>query len=142
MNQSNNSEIVAELKRLRRSNQRLCYLVLVLVIMELLFTPFFRNRARTTTSHENPWTELAAAVNRFDYAKGLSLAKDIVAQNPNDYYSHSYIARVYLATGDLTNAEAHYLRAFELWPNEENEKSLAAIRNRLNRERSKPLLSK
>jgi hypothetical protein len=33
--------------------------------------------------------------------------------------------------GDLRNAEARYLRAYELFPDEQNEKNLTAVRKRL-----------
>lgn len=135
-----NGQMLAELRRLRRSNQCLLYLVLALVaihVFSILVSRDQRQLPARTASRDNPWTELAAAVNRFDYAKGLSLAQDIVARNPDDYYSHSYIARIYLTLGDLTNAEAHYARAAELWPSEENEKNLDAIRTRLARSRGK-----
>jgi tetratricopeptide (TPR) repeat protein len=42
---------------------------------------------------------------------------------------------VYLAMGDLTNAEAQYLRAYELFPDDENQKPLTAIRKRIAKER-------
>ena len=43
---------------------------------------------------------------------------------------------------DVTNAEEEYARAYELFPNEDNEKNLAAVRKRLAQEDSFKLMSK
>lgn len=45
--------------------------------------------------------------------------------------SHGYLGFIYLAMGDVTNAEAEYFKADELFPSEENDKNLAAVRKRL-----------
>jgi hypothetical protein len=33
--------------------------------------------------------------------------------------------------GDITNSETEYLRAYELFPSEDNEKNLTAVRKRI-----------
>jgi cytochrome c-type biogenesis protein CcmH/NrfG len=61
----------------------------------------------------------------------LTLAQANVARQPSDYYGHSYLGIIYLAIGDVTNSEAEYSRAYQLFPSEDNEKSLSAVRKRL-----------
>ena len=58
------------------------------------------------------------------------MGQALVAAQPNYYYGHAYLGEIYLAMGDVTNAEAQYLRAHELFPNEESDKDLAAVRKR------------
>lgn len=70
-------------------------------------------------------------MSRQDFPAALSMAQSLAARQPNYYYGHSYLGYVYLAMGDVTNAETQYLQADKLFPNEENEKNLAAIRKRL-----------
>ncbi len=96
------------------------------------------DESRTTPqqSPARPWREVSAAMDRLDYQTALSLAQQLVAKQPNYYYGHAYLGSIYLGLGDVTNAERQFLRAYELWPDEENEKSLAAIRKRLAREAS------
>ena len=65
----------------------------------------------------------------------LSLAQSFVARLPNYHYTHACLGGVYVAMNDFTNAEAAYVRAVELYPAEEHEKALAAVRKRLARER-------
>ena len=66
-----------------------------------------------------------------DFPAALSMAQALVARQPNYYYGHAYLGAIYLAMGDVTNAEAQYSRAYELFPNEESQKDLAAVRKRM-----------
>ena len=77
-----------------------------------------------------------------DFPKALSVAQALVARQPNYYYGQAYLGAIYLAMGDVTNAEIHYSRAYELFPNEQSDKDLAAVRNRLADGRALRLLSK
>ena len=36
------------------------------------------------------------------------MAHALVAAQPNYYYGHAYLGSIYLAMGDVTNAEAHF----------------------------------
>ena len=47
----------------------------------------------------------------------------------------SGLGRIYLAMGDLTNAEVLVSKAYKLYPIEQNEQALAAIRKRIATER-------
>src|SRR6202011_4015642 len=47
-----------------------------------------------------------------------------------DYHAHMYLGNMYLALGDVTQAEVEYSRAYALSPSEESRKPLAAIRKR------------
>jgi len=134
MNEDLSGQILSELTRIRRLNQRAAWLCLLVVIAGVLFVSVMEHSRRRTTQVDNsvrPWDAVSAAYYRFDYPKALSLAKAMVARNTNHYYGYSYLGNIYLATGDLTNAEAQYLRAYELFPIEENEKNLTAVRKRL-----------
>jgi cytochrome c-type biogenesis protein CcmH/NrfG len=89
-------------------------------------------------TQEAVWPAIEAALDRGDNQKALSIARSFVARQPGYYYSHTSLGNVYLATGDYTNAEAAYVKAVELFPHEDNEKVLAAVRKRLARERDTP----
>jgi len=86
------------------------------------------------------WRDVSAAMSQSDYVKARFLAQEIVGREPRYYYGYAYLGNIALATGDLTNAEAQYARAYELFPNEDNEKNLAAVRKRLAKERTMPSL--
>lgn len=82
------------------------------------------------------WAGIESALDRGENQRALSIARGFAARQPNFHYSHACLGSVYVAAGDFTNAETAYSRAVELYPSEENEKALAAIRKRLARERA------
>jgi tetratricopeptide (TPR) repeat protein len=119
-----NREILLELRKLKR----VFYLVLVFVILGSV--PAFYVGFTRGSSKPNSWDQVTTAMRRQDFSKALSMGQALVSSQPNYYYGHAYLGAIYLAMGDVTNAEAHYLRAYELFPNEESGKDLAAARNR------------
>ena len=148
MSEETNQEILVELQKLRRSNQLGSYIAFGALIVGVAYIAFLRqecqrasqtyNQTRTPVkpSQSRPWGDVDDAMSRLDYTQALSLAQAIVAREKNYYYGYSYLGNIYLALGDPINAEAQYSRAYDLFPDEVNEKNLAAIRKRLARERS------
>lgn len=91
-----------------------------------------------TGTQETVWTGIEAALDRGDNQRALTIARSFVARQPAYHYSHACLGAVYVAIGDYTNAEAAYVKAVELYPHEDNEKVLAAVRKRLAFERGAP----
>jgi tetratricopeptide (TPR) repeat protein len=117
-------KLVKELQKSKRSNQ-----VLVVVLFVVFVLVGLSHSKSSEPTHS--WSAVQTAVRQLDYPKALSLAQANVAIQPSDYYGHSYLGIIYLAMGDVTNSEAEYLRACQLFPSEDNEKNLAAVRKRL-----------
>jgi tetratricopeptide (TPR) repeat protein len=133
-------EMLAELRKIRRSSQAGMYFALVMVSTFVAYMAWRqvsdigsgKSRPNTTiTSGQKRWADVNAAIDRQNFHEALSLAQRLVAQDTDYYYGHSYLRSIYMALGDLTNAESSFLRAYELYPDEDNEKSLAAVRKRL-----------
>jgi tetratricopeptide (TPR) repeat protein len=153
MNDDINQEILNELRRLRRSSQWSVYLCLLAFGVLAAYFVFIRPQlgrsrfARDVDSYQrvqqpsvengDAWTDIQAALDRGDNQKALSLAKSFVARQSGYHYSHATLGSVYVAMNDFTNAEAAYARAVELYPVEEHEKALAAIRKRLAKDQGK-----
>lgn len=132
-----NREILGELRKLKR----VFYVILVLIAIGVV-PAFFRGFSRGISQAGPSWQSVDTAMKRQDFPKALADAQALVAQQPNYYYGEAYLGVIYLAMGDLTNAETHYLRSYELFPNEESQKDLAAVRKRLAEQRAMKLLSK
>jgi tetratricopeptide (TPR) repeat protein len=130
MSDDANHEIVAELRKPRR------YTLVFLAAMAVGFSVVVSHSH--TSSHSNGWDAVRSALDHLDYAKALSLAQANVALQPDDYYGHSYLGSIYLAMDDVTNSEAQYLRAYELFPSRDNGRNLAAVRKRIAELNSKP----
>ena len=61
-----------------------------------------------------------------------------MAAQPDDYYAHGYLGYIYLQMGDLARAAEEYSRSYELWPSENTQKHLEAVRKRKPPSRNKP----
>ena len=136
MSEDINQEILVEIRKLKR----VFYVILVLVIVgsvPAFYAGFTRGLSKTDS-----WDRVTTAMKRQDFPAALSMGQALVAGQPNYYYGHAYVGAIYLAMGDVTNAEAQYSRAYELFPNEESEKDLAAVRKRVPAGRDFKLLSK
>jgi cytochrome c-type biogenesis protein CcmH/NrfG len=70
------------------------------------------------------------------------MAQALIARQPDYAYGHAYLGYVYLVMDDLTNAEAEYARAYQLFPDEADQKDLDAVRKRLAAGADFKLLSK
>ncbi len=137
MSEDPDREAVAELRKIKRG----VYALLVFVIIGAV-PAFYAGFSRTLSQRVPSWDGVTAAMRRQDFPRALSIARVLVAQQPDYYYGHAYLGAIYMAEGDVTNAEAEYLRAYELFPNEESEKDLAAARKRLPKRHPMTLLSK
>ena len=140
MSEEIGKEIVAELRGVRSIGRRVFWLLLVFLIVSVLGSLVPR-RSRFPSGVAS-WESVTTAMRQQDFPKALAEAESLVAQHPNYYYGQAYLGAIYLAMGDVTNAEAHYLRAYELFPNEQGEKDLAAVRKRLAEHPPMTLLSK
>jgi Flp pilus assembly protein TadD len=144
------------LRKLRRSSQWSVYLGLLAFGVLAAFFVFARPQllrsrfAREVEAYQrmqqpvgaaadtsDPWVQIQAALDRGDNREALSVAQSFVARVPGYHYSHACLGTVYIAMGDFTNAETAVARAVELYPCEEHEKALAAIRKRLARDKAK-----
>jgi tetratricopeptide (TPR) repeat protein len=126
MSEDINQEILAELRKLKR----VFYVILVFIIVGAV-PAFYQEFSRGFSQAAPSWQSVETAVRRQDFRKALAEAQALVARQPNYYYGQAYLGAIYLAMGDLTNAETHYLRSYELFPIEESEKDLAAVRKRM-----------
>lgn len=132
MDNDTNQQILEELRKLRKTNQRACA-VAVLALIAVCVWAFIRLPPRQA----NPWTDVATAMHRYDYQTALKLTQDLVSAHPDDSYGHGYLGYIFFEMGDLTHAEAEYSRAYELWPSEEMQKKLEAVRKRRESDTSK-----
>jgi tetratricopeptide (TPR) repeat protein len=126
MSEDINQEILAELRRIRTFIRRMCYAIVVLII--LASVPAFQQGWRAGSPS---WEQVRSLMSRQDFPVALSMAQSLVAAQPHYDYGHVYLGYVYLAMGDITNAEKQYSDACAIFPSEENQKNLAAVQKRL-----------
>lgn len=131
MNDDIGPQILAELRRQTRYTQ-LALGAMAFVIVGYCVFSYFRARALHSPPAERPisWSQIDKAMDQLDYQKALTLVRELIARNPNYYYGHQYLGHVYLAMGDLAQAETEYTRAYEMFPSEETQKDVKALQKR------------
>ena len=77
------------------------------------------------------------AADRARASTSQRLTQEFLAAQPDDYYAHGYLGYIYLQMGDLARAAEEYSRSYELWPSENTQKHLEAVRKRKQSEASK-----
>src|SRR5437660_400117 len=104
MSEDINPEIVAELRKIRRM---FCAVLVLFIIAALpgFYAGFSRGFSQATPS----WDRVTTAMKKQDFTTTLSMAQALVARQPDYYYGQGYLGAIYLALGDFTNSESHYL---------------------------------
>ncbi len=136
MSEDINAEILAEIRKLKR----VFFIILIFIIVGAL-PAFYAGLTRPSTSGDS-WERVRTAMSRQDFPTALSMAQTLSARQPDYYYGHSFLGAIYLAMGDVTNSEAQYSRAYQLFPSEDGAKDLAGVRKRLAAGADLKLLSK
>ena len=134
-----NQELVNELRKLRSGVTRVFWLMIVFVVLAVISFPF-SSRYRPA-SQVSSWDSVQTDVRRQDYKKALAEAEVLVSREPNNYHGEAYVGLINLLMGNVKEAEAHYSKAYQLFPTEQNEKELAAVRKRLTNSTPIKLLS-
>jgi cytochrome c-type biogenesis protein CcmH/NrfG len=118
-------ELLDELRRLRQTVlwSTIFAMVPLLAVMGYVVM-------RMPRPAKSRWSEVNAAMRASDYTKALNLAQPIVATQPEDFYGHQYLGRIYVDLGDTEHAESEYARAYDLWPSDEIGKELETVRKR------------
>jgi tetratricopeptide (TPR) repeat protein len=126
MSEDINQEILVQLRKLKR-----VFCVMLVFIIVGAVPAFYQGVSRGFSQAAPSWERVRTAMGRQEFPAALSMAQALVARQPDYYYGLGYLGYIYLAMGDVKNAEAHYSRAYGLFPNEESEKDLAAVQKRL-----------
>ena len=126
-------ELRSQTKLMRDANRTnafaLVWLVggsLLIVVCMAFGDTFFGGRARAES--RDSWRAARGLVDQGELTRGTEMIGKLMARNPRNYYGYRLMGLVEQQRGDLKASEANFARACELFPTEENEKNLAAIR--------------
>jgi len=135
------SEILEELRRLRSKieNQMTVVVVAALILTGgSLYRTYFSpagNRARQ--SQTETWDSVRRALDHQEYDKATDIAQRLAKKTPDYYYGYAYLGYIALERNRLKEAEGYFARSYELFPTNENEQRLQAVRKRLVAESSR-----
>jgi cytochrome c-type biogenesis protein CcmH/NrfG len=145
MNDDSNQQLIdelhklaAQLRQLRHATNIALVVCLVLVIGFSIYLPIryrslatSRSRQLTQQTSTDSYNTVRSAMDCLDYDKATQILQRIVQQYPNDYYGFAYLGNIAVTTGRLKDAERYYSRAYALFPSDDYEKPLRAVRKRL-----------
>ncbi len=140
MDENSTSQLILkELQSQTRYLRQSALLGVVAIIALLVFIGISTYRVLTIEHHKKDtapsWNQVQYLNDQGKHDEALKMALSILQNSQNDWYSNSYVAAIYLAKGDLKDAEKYYAIAYQLLPSDENSKMLTAVRKRIN---SKP----
>ena len=131
MDTETEKQILAELRKQNRINViGLVWLgvLVVLFVVILAFRDRITSSCRTGVPPSDSWREANALVDKGDFQKGTEMIRRLIAKHPDYYYGYKLMGCVEHELGNLEETEVNYAKAYDLFPTEDNEKDLAAIR--------------
>ncbi|MFC1453543.1 tetratricopeptide repeat protein [Verrucomicrobiota bacterium] len=141
MHEETDKQILDELRRLNAFAQKSTKMNVIAVSVLCIFVVLFlvsislRHRlySRTTATSQgtDSWHEVRSLMDTAQYDKAKAVVQALIEKSPDYYYGYSYLAGIHLAEGNLVEAEASFEKAYGLFPLEENEDNLIAIRKAL-----------
>ncbi len=143
MNEKDTNELLEELRKqtalFNRANRInfVAYIILgIIIAFSIAFSPLaYRIRAghRTTPQVIDSWQEARNLTDKGDLTSAVAMIQRLISRYPEFYYGYALLGSIYHEMGNLKKAEENYAKAFELFPTEDNEKTLKAIRTVLER---------
>jgi tetratricopeptide (TPR) repeat protein len=132
-------EVLQELRKLVRSNYVAAFVSSLLLICVIWFFPTRRTvTQQPQQSQGDSWSAVRVLEDRTDFDKAFAMSQRLVAKYPSDPFGYSHLGNISLATGQLKEAENYYSRAYALFPSDDYEKALRAVRKRLQSETPQP----
>ena|SRR3989304_4989366 len=138
MNEETEGRILDELRNLnasaRKANRIAAIAISILgvfVALSLLTIPLREHmyfRSKSTSQAADSWREARSLLDQGEIQKGREMTQRLVQKHPHYYYGYVLLGSLNQEEGKLKQAEENYAKAYNLFPTEENEKNLAAIR--------------
>jgi len=147
---NDNDPILAELRKIsawadvqRRVTKWSLICVAIFIPLAIIFALVMEKRVDAhlegIASEQPPgWYDVRRDVRMGDFDKAISIGEKLVQKTPQDPEAHRDLADVYLAAGKLEKARESYAEAVRLFPSEENQKLLSAIKRRISAENPQP----
>ena len=145
MNEETEKQILEELRcmhalarKYHKANMVAVAILGVFVVAFLVTIPLrhrLHSHGRSPSAPTESWREARTLLDQGEMEKGKQMIERLLVKYPNYYYGHSLLGSVYQQMGNPEAAEKCYVRAVDLFPDEDNEKTLAAIRKAIERKK-------
>ena len=102
--------------------------LVVLVTANLIFGDRIADAFAARTASADSWRDARRLVDKGELPKAREMISRLIAKNPRNFFGYRMLGFVEQEAGNVKESEANFARAWALFPSEENEKNLAAIR--------------
>lgn len=123
-------------KRATKANLIFISVFLILMVTSIATRPLIERISApsvATSQRTDSWYEARSLQDQCETQKAEEMAKRLIKKRPDFYYGYILLGSTQLELGKIQEAEVNYARAYDLFPTEENEKALAAVRKVLAR---------
>ena len=123
--------INAQIKKANRISTVAMTVLGVFFVLFLATIPFRQQivaHLKSAAQTADSWHEARSLLDQGEDQKGKEMLERLVRKYPEYYWGHVLMGFFYQKSGNLEASEKSYARAAELFPDEDNEKTLVAIR--------------
>ena len=129
----------AMFKKVTKANTIAIAVFLVLLIISMALTPFIHRMlysSKASSQRADSWQEARGLLDQGEYQRAQEMLQRLIKKHPDFYYGYAVLGSLHQELGNAKEAEVNYAKAYDLFPTEENKKTLTAIRMVL--EKNKP----
>jgi cytochrome c-type biogenesis protein CcmH/NrfG len=108
----------------------LCIFLFVIAIIMTL-TPFIQRISRsfpTPPQRADSWQEARSFLDQGEHQRAQEMLQRLIKKHPDFYYGYAVLGSLHQELGNAKEAEVNHAKAYDLFPTEENKKTLTAIR--------------
>ncbi len=103
----------------------------ILVVSVVAVTPFIHrmsSRLSVVPQSTDSWQEARSLLDKGEFHKAQGMLQRLIKAHADFYYGYTLLGSLNQELGNTKEAEANYAKAYDLFPTEENKKTLVAIR--------------
>ncbi len=112
---------------------------LAVIAISMALTPFIQRMlcsSKVSSQRADSWQEARSLLDQGDHQRAQEMLQRLIKKYPDFYYGYAVLGSLHQELGNVKEAEVNYAKAYDLFPTEENKKTLTAIRMVLERNKT------
>lgn len=112
---------------------------LAVIAAFVALTPFIQSKLYSptvSTQRTDSWQEARTLIDQGEYQKGQEMLQRLIKRHPDYYYGYAVLGSLHQELGNMKEAEANYSKAYDLFPTEDNKKTVTALRTILEKNKT------
>jgi len=126
-------------RKANRINIAVLRIFLAVIAVLIALTPSIQRMlygSKTPSQQTDSWQEARTLLDQGEYQRAQEMLQRLIKKHPNFYYGYALLGYLHQELGNMMDAEANYTKAYDLFPTEDNKKTLTAIRMVLEKNRT------